>query len=232
MKCLQRLGLGWRLGIGALGLGMSVAATAAVPSGEPVALANGGAAATVCAACHGASGQGLPDAGFPRLAGLPAAYLVRQLVSYADATRVSPVMTPIAKRLSAADRRALGTYYAGLPVTDIVAGSAASAPTAAVLAAGESLARHGRWSANVPACAQCHGAQGLGVGDAFPQIAGQSATYLANQLQAWRSGTRKNDPMGLMHGIALRLSEPEANAVAAYYASLPATPGDARSAKP
>lgn len=230
MKCLRRLGL--RLGIGALGLGLSVAAIAAAPGGKPVTPANGGAAATACAACHGASGQGLPDAGFPRLAGLPAAYLMRQLAGYADATRISPVMTPIAKRLSAADRQALAAYYAGLPVTDLVAGSAAPAPTAAVIAAGESLARHGKWSANVPACAQCHGAQGLGVGDAFPQIAGQSATYIANQLQAWRSGTRKDDPMGLMHGIALRLSEPEANAVAAYYASVPATAGTVPEAKP
>lgn len=223
---------GLRLGVGAVCLGLSVAATAAAPSGEQIAKTGSGAGTPACVACHGTSGQGLANAGFPRLAGLPAAYLVRQLRSFDDATRVSPVMAPFAKLLNEADRLSVATYFASLPVIDVAARSAATAATAAVLAAGESLAQHGKWSANVPACAQCHGAQGLGVGDVFPQIAGQSATYLANQLRAWRSGTRRDDPMGLMRGIALRLSEPEASAVAAYYASLPAAVANARSAKP
>ena len=221
-----------RVGIGALCLGLSVATTAATPSGEQIAKTGSGGGTPACESCHGLSGQGLANAGFPRLAGFPAAYLVRQLLSFDDGTRVSPVMAPFAKGLSAADRLAVATYFAGLPVSEVAPRSAAPAATPAVIAAGEALARHGKWSANVPACAQCHGPQGLGVGDTFPQIAGQSATYIANQLQAWRSGTRKDDPMGLMHGIALRLSEAEANAAAAYYASLSAMPGNAPAAKP
>ena len=232
MKPRRSLRLRLRLGVGAACLGLAVAAGAATPRGQQIADTSRGVGKPACISCHGPSGQGLADAGFPRLAGLPAAYLGRQLRSFDDGTRISPVMTPIAKGLSAADRLAVATYFASLPVTEVVVRSAAPAATPALIAAGAAIAQNGKWSAYVPACAQCHGAQGFGVGDTFPQIAGQSATYIANQLQAWRRGTRKDDPMGLMHGIALRLSEPDVNAVAAYYASLPATAETAPGAKP
>ncbi len=102
--------------------------------------------------------------------------------------------------------------------------AAVPAPAAGVLAAGEALARHGRWSQGLPACAQCHGPEGLGVGASFPQIAGQPAAYIANQLRAWQQGSRADDPLGLMHGVALRLAAGDVDSVAAYYASRPATP--------
>ena len=102
-------------------------------------------------------------------------------------------MGPVAKLISAADVEALAAYYAALPAVD-AAGDAAA--TGLAVAAGETLAKNGDWNIGLPACAQCHGANGQGVGAAFPQIAGQSAVYISNQLQAWKAGTRRNDPMG------------------------------------
>ncbi len=88
-----------------------------------------------------------------------------------------------------------------------------------MLSAGASLARTAAWSKGVPGCSQCHGAKGSGVGADFPGLAGQGAEYIAAQLKAWQAGTRHNDPMGLMAGIAKKLDATQIAAVAAYYAA-------------
>ncbi len=54
-------------------------------------------AAAACVTCHGADGMGLAAAGFPRLAGLPAAYLSKQLHDLKQGgSREHPVMKGIA----------------------------------------------------------------------------------------------------------------------------------------
>lgn len=75
-----------------------------------------GRGAPPCQSCHGAYGAGQAAAGFPRLAGLDAAYLARQLAGYAAGTRAHAVMQPIARALSADEQQAIATYYSRLPV--------------------------------------------------------------------------------------------------------------------
>ncbi len=208
-------------------LGAALAALLATAS--PVALAANGAdiahngkgdAVPACSACHGEQGEGQPDNGFPRLAGLNAGYIVHQLTSFANKTRKNDIMAPIAGGLNEDDRQAVATYFASLkpPVA-----ASETPPDKALIAAGTKIAQHGEWSKGVPACALCHGAAGLGVGTAFPKLAGQSQTYIANQFDAWRKGERANDPMHLMAGVAGKLDDNQIKAVAAYYASLPPT---------
>ena len=206
-----------------------VGAAARAETGEQLAKSGNAAGAPACVTCHGVAGQGQGAAGFPRLAGLNAGYFAAQLRGFHDGTRANPIMGPIAKLLTVADSRALADYYAALPAVDATGDAAASTST---VTSGESLAKNGDWKNGVPACAQCHGPAGLGVGAAFPQIAGQSVVYLSNQLNAWKAGTRKNDPMGLMHGIALKLSAADVSAVAAYYARLPSSSISKGSTKP
>ena len=67
-------------------------------------------------------------------------------------------------------------------------------------------------------CAACHGANGVSVSDAIPNLAGQRAAYLETQLRAWKDGTRKN---AVMNAIGAQLGADEMANVAAYYASLP-----------
>ena len=74
--------------------------------------------------------------------------------------------------------------------------------------------------------------QGLGRGCGFPANRSSTPAYIVTQLQAWPTGTRKNDPMGLMHGIALKLTAADIGAVAAYYGGLDAVPSTKRSVKP
>ena len=70
-------------------------------------------------------------------------------------------------------------------------------------------------------CAACHGAQGLAIAPNFPNLAGQSATYLYVQLKTLKNGQR-SDP--IMSGQAATLSDTDMRNLAAYYASLPAEP--------
>ncbi len=70
-------------------------------------------------------------------------------------------------------------------------------------------------------CAACHGPQGLAIAPNFPNLAGQSATYLYVQLNTLKNGQRK-DP--IMSGQAAALSDADMRNLATYYASLPAKP--------
>lgn len=209
-----------RLIFGASMVLCTAAAGAATPDAAHIAAAGNGRGAPPCASCHGVAGDGQAAAGFPRLAHLNAGYLQRQLDSFADGSRANATMAPIAKSLTAAERQALAAYYASMPLP------AATQPPAAGSgsdrARGEQLATRGRWSQQVPGCVQCHGPQGVGVGAHFPPLAGQSALYIANQLRAWRSGTRKNDPLGLMQHVASALDDADIQAVSTWFAAQPA----------
>jgi len=184
--------------------------------------------ATACASCHGEHGESNAQAGFPRLAGLNAGYLRAQLEAFQTGQRQSPVMGPIAEALDKAEVAAAASSYAR---------ARAAYPAAGVESAdwdgGETLARFGAWpDRHLPACVQCHGPGGRGVGASFPAIAGQNAAYIQSQIAAWKSGLRRNDPLGLMRSVAAKLSDAEAAAVAAYFASLPSQPRTGRTAPP
>ena len=198
-------------------------------SGHDIVMQGTKSGAPPCSACHGENGAGQPEEGFPRLAGLNAAYMERQLASFDDGTRDNPVMGPVAKALDGAQRKAVGDYYAGL---SIPTAKAAASPVTDAVKAGAALATRGLWAKGVPGCGQCHGPQGSGVGAVFPRLAGQSAMYIKTQLEAWQSGTRHDDPMGLMAGIAKKLDKAEVDDVAAYYAAMPNLPAAQPVAKP
>ena len=124
--------------------------------------------APACVTCHGAKGEG--NSGFPRLAGLGAKYLTEQLDAMADGGRVSPIMKATAQALDPAQRQAVAATTPPLPApldTDKLAATAMG--RAAPADTGAWLATRGAWDKNVPACNQCHGPGGIGVGDNFPR---------------------------------------------------------------
>ncbi|MGE8685868.1 MAG: c-type cytochrome [Achromobacter sp.] len=211
---------------GALILGALLAASAgaqAAPDGKQIS-AQGANGAPACVTCHGARGEGNPAAGFPQLAGMGGRYLEEQLNAMANGSRVSPVMAATAKALDPAQRQAVARYYAAQPsALDIDRLAATAMHPAKPADTGAWLATRGAWDKNVPACNQCHGPGGIGVGENFPALAGQPAAYIAGQLRAWRQGQRPPGPLGLMPAVATRLSDDEIDAVSAYYAGLPKT---------
>jgi len=167
--------------------------------------------------CHGAQGEG--SAAFPRLAGAGSAYLQAQLEAFANGSRANPIMQPIAKALSPEERAAVAQYYHGLPAP-VVAAAQRHDGGASPDDAGAWLASRGRWADNVPACAQCHGPAGQGVGEHFPPLAGLPAAYITEQLQAWRAGKRPPGPLQLMQAVASRLTDADITAVSQHYAAL------------
>lgn len=208
------------IGIIVVETGLPVRARAA-DNGRDIALNGNGRGAHACSSCHGTEGEGRPQAGYPRLAALSSNYIERQLKDFADKSRDNDLMHPIAKSLSPSEIQTVAGYYASL-----------TAPKAEEpkplndgdIALGKALADNGNWSSGLPACGQCHGPSGQGVGKSFPRLAGQGYSYLLNQLKAWKSGNRSNDPLNLMTGVVSKLDDKQINAVAAYFASLPTTP--------
>jgi cytochrome c553 len=98
--------------------------------------------------------------------------------------------------------------------------AAAAAPTAPPkpdMARGQQLAS--------TVCAACHGANGVGTAPANPNLAGQSAGYIAAQLAAFKSGAR---PSPVMQGMAAGLAPEDMLAVGAYYESQKPAQGMAR----
>lgn len=200
--------------LSSLGLALTAATQAVRADGATIALQGNTRGAPACVTCHGAQGEGMSANGFPRLAGLNAGYLQAQLEAFANGQRANAMMTPIAQTLGVDERAELARYYGGL-------GSAvATAPAPQPDSAGAHLALKGRWSEGLPACVQCHGATGAGVGNVFPALAGQSALYIENQLRGWQQGTRPPGPLGLMKAIASKLSTADIHSVAAYFSAL------------
>ena len=67
-------------------------------------------------------------------------------------------------------------------------------------------------------CTACHGPEGNSSSPMWPNIAGQNAPYILAQLQAFKSGARKNP---LMSSQAMLLSDEDMANLAVYFESLP-----------
>jgi cytochrome c553 len=66
-------------------------------------------------------------------------------------------------------------------------------------------------------CQACHGLDGLSKTPDAPNIAGQTEPYIVTQLQAYKSGARKNDAMSV---VAPSLSDTDIEDLAAYFSAI------------
>jgi cytochrome c553 len=108
--------------------------------------------------------------------------------------------------ISAHPRAALRVVYLFASVCLLVA-------SASVCIAGDVKA--GRAKALM--CQACHGLDGLSKTPDAPNIAGQTEPYMVAQLQAYKSGTRKNDAMSV---VAPSLSDTDIEDLAAYFSAI------------
>lgn len=70
-------------------------------------------------------------------------------------------------------------------------------------------------------CANCHGENGISKTPEVPNLAGQNAAYLLEQIRKFGAGERKD---AFMQGLIKVLKDDERAQAAAYYASLPVPP--------
>lgn len=183
-----------------------------------------------CAACHGADGNGGPDPHVPKLAGQSLPYLYWQFRAFKEGVRKSDVMSPNSAGLSYEDIADVATYF-----------SRQTRKPDAVndqdrIAWGRSV-----FYSRMPSCAMCHSSDGrrgmpmmgmmgrgmmhddmmdgdmMGSGMAnAPNLEGQHAAYIVDQLDRFATGRRQG---GVMNRMAARLGDRDKQAVAEFLSS-------------
>jgi cytochrome c oxidase subunit 2 len=173
----------------------------------------------LCAACHGATGEGNARYAAPAIGGLDRWYVETQLTKFKQGTRgfrpedrEGLQMRPMARALvTDQDLRAVAAYVAGLtppPPPATLRGDVARGRAAYAL------------------CGACHGERGQGNAAAgAPPLARQADWYLAAQLRKFRDGLRGTHPGDTtgaqMRPLAMALTDDQAVAdVLAYIHTL------------
>jgi cytochrome c553 len=186
-------------------------AAAPASKGDPKAAEN--IVNQVCAGCHAVDGNSTVAAN-PKLAGLNAEYIDKQLTNFKSGDRKNAIMSGMVASLSPQDMLNLAAYYsAQKPKPD-------TSKDQALALLGQKIFRGGVQGAGVPACASCHGPQGMGIPVQFPRLAGQHSDYIYTQLNNFRLETRANDGAKMMRTIAAKMTDADMKAVAAYIQGL------------
>ena len=163
--------------------------------------------AGVCFLCHGMEGESSSEV-FPRLAGQHWEYTARQLDHFKSGKRKSTAMADMAAKLKPDEMVALGKYFEKIAVP------AEPAKDSELAAVGRYIFHTGNKYSAVPACASCHGKEGLGTSQ-LPRLAGQYSSYIEGQLKSFGNRERTNDN-AVMHAIVTRMTPLEMAAVAEY----------------
>ena len=161
----------------------------------------------VCFVCHGAEGESSSEV-FPRLAGQHWEYTAKQLENFKSGKRKSTAMSNMVAKLTSDEMVALGKYF------EKKAAPREPAKDEDLAGMGKYIYLHGNKFSSVPACASCHGKEGLGTA-ALPRLAGQYAVYLEAQLKQFNQRERNNDNE-VMHSIVAKMTPLEMLAVSEY----------------
>ena len=176
----------------------------------------------LCQACHGSSGQGNRDLNAPRLAGLTAEYVERQLLDFRSGRRggapgdaPGAQMAEMGKTLRDDGAIKRVAYY----ISTLTATTAMATVKGSASRGKELFSR----------CSSCHGADGAGNPLLqAPRLAGMSDWYLLRQLQSFRTGVRgmglPDSPGARMRAIVMTLPGESAMVdVIAYIETLPSS---------
>ena len=189
------------VGLAGLAVILAIAAPASAGPKDP-----GYAKAFSCSACHGWDGASRADT-VPVLAGMPAWYLKKAIQDYAAGKRPAAEMEPYAKMVLELGVDDVANYFAKLPKP---------APLPVDRAAVE------RGRAAAAPCAVCHGPAGKGdPAKGVPDLTGQPAGYLKNQMLLFKADKRSPGDPTLAAVKALMRAIPDAQYadLAAYFSS-------------
>jgi len=179
--------------------------------------------ASNCAHCHGIDGTSRAGDRVPLLAGQQNAYLQNSLNAFAEGSRHSGVMEPIAARLEDKQIAVAVDWYSSQSSLAVGETPRIEDSDGESLAAGRRIAHEGVPDRKVPSCIHCHGPGTTTVG-VYPKLAGMPQEYLIEQLELFRNRDRGGTGnASVMHPAADALTEQLRRDVTAYYASLPPT---------
>ena len=158
-----------------------------------------------CAGCHGEYGEGSLDGEYPRLAGLDARYLARQLRYFKNRKRVNIPMIPYAteRELPEEDVLSVAAYLASIKLPNKLPPIDESGFDAYKrLQASKLVLNIARYPGDVVAgqqvyskeCAGCHGNEAEGNDrQLIPPLAGQHSLYVLRQVNRFQKGERIHD---------------------------------------
>lgn len=184
-----------------------------VHAGDPVA-GKVKAGNELCQECHGENGLSHSPS-IPKLAGQYERYIVKQIRDFQSKARIHQTMSILAESIADDDLNDIAAFFASLPPMRGLGEKA--------IERSRTLYFMGDPARAVPACVDCHGADGQGgaLGQLWiPRIGGQHHVYLRGQLKNWKVGDRKNDTSGVMERIARILADEEVDELAEYISSL------------
>jgi len=156
--------------------------------------------AYTCLGCHGIENykNAYPKYSVPKLGGQNTAYLVAALGEYKAGDRWHPTMKGLATSLTDQDRADLAAYFSS------VHGAKTGSETV------------GTPPGKAEACVACHGKNGQGTMDEYPDLAGQHGDYLAQALNDYRLGKRKN---AIMAPFAQQLTREDIAALSKFFSA-------------
>jgi cytochrome c553 len=181
-----------------IGAGMLALVSLAAQAGGDAE--NGRKLAYTCLGCHGIENykNAYPKYSVPKLAGQNEAYIVAALGEYRSGNRWHPTMKGFASALTGQDRADLAAWFSSLAPAPVGAEPAGTPPEQAA------------------ACTACHGRNGQGTMDEYPNIGGQHADYIVQALNDYRLGKRKNP---IMQPFAQSLTQDDMRALARFFSA-------------
>ncbi|WNK00745.1 c-type cytochrome [Thalassospiraceae bacterium LMO-JJ14] len=182
-----------------------------------------------CVSCHGVDGTNNTE-GFPSLSNQKYKYLVKQLREMRNSAKIrtgeknhdtdaaqaimrsrrtNEIMDPFIVDLSNTDIEDLAAYYAAEPCRAVMSEAPLPPPRFEIR------------------CQVCHGQFGIAANSNVPNIAGQDAGYLEQQLRSFQESRSQMDDgqerrrAPIMEGQVRHLSEQDIKDISLYYARLP-----------
>jgi cytochrome c oxidase subunit 2 len=185
------------------------------PAGNAAA---GAASYAVCAACHGPQAEGMVALNAPKLAGQDPRYLKEQLRKYQAGIRGTHEEDVFGRQM-----QPMAATLVNETLVDNVVAYIGSLPDTPAPTTVTGDAEHG--AELYRDCANCHGADGMGIAMNAPRTAGISDWYLLNQLRNFKAGIRGThaaDLHGKQMGFMSRmlLNEQDMQDVVAYINTL------------
>lgn len=162
-----------------------------------------------CGYCHEYDGNSLMGS-YPKLAAQVPGYIKKQLEDFRSGKRKGQ-MQATAELLNDGEIEVVARYFGEQKLKQ----SSQASLSKEQQEIANKLYFTGDKARAIQACSSCHGdrAQGIAM---FPRLAGQHAEYLADQLNAFKAGTRVNDTQGIMQKISRLLKDTEIESLSEY----------------